>query len=390
MGLSPLAESDEAPLPLGFTEYKDSGKEDYNWKEGKADLVRIFDGVWEQRLNFIFNHVLPQVSTADGETVYSSPNVYPDFPSARAYRASIEGKLATSKDESTGMIKHRLARITVYYSTPDFVDDSDGSNRPPGSTDPLYVVESVDTETEILPIPARKFVTCYYGGEGDVPCAPWQQGDGGFETEAEWLLHVGDKVTRKITELGKVPYRINRFNYKLKLPYVLFPRWADIDYCLGKLNYIPITMPSGLFAPPETLRYDGLASVTKRELSRGALVWEMEHKFCYYKPGWNTVPECDEDTGKIVNTYLTPPLYGQAIHQRIFVPYPNSVVEAVNRWWRNVTIAMRRRLYNPTRETALTQEEIRDFLNDTEWRGTVWIPWRISGLGNSLWSGATQ
>lgn len=377
MGVSPLEGSDLAPLPLGFTEYKESGEEDFNWKEGKADLIRIFDGRWEHRHPFIFQHILPNVATASGETIYSSPSVYPEYHNARAYRATIKG-LGTTRIGDTGLIKHAMARITVHYSTPDFTDDSDGSNRPPGSEDRIYVIETVDTETEILPIPARKLTVCYFSSD-DYPCMPWEVGDGGYDTEAEYLAAMGDKVVKKLTELGKFPYRINRFNYKLKLPYVIAPRWADITYCLGKVNYIPFVTPSGLFAPPGTLRYDGLASVTKRELSRGYLVWEMEHKFCHYAPGWNTIPECDETTGQIRDVALDPALYFDAVHQTIFIPMNQSDIRAAREWWKKQTLSTRRRLYSPRRDRKFTQEEIRNLLSDREWRGPVWIPWRISG-----------
>lgn len=369
---------DEAPLPLGFTEFKISGKESYDWREGKAELTRVFDGPWESRHEFIFDHVIPQVNSANGQTIYSSPNVYPDYPAARAYKADVEGKLTIGKNESTGMIKHAMARITVYYSTPNFVDDSNNNNRPPGSNDPLYVEETVDTETEILPIPARKVTACYHGGHDDIPCEPFEPGDAGVQTEAEWLAIVGDTVRKKVTELGKIPIRINRFNYKLKLPYVIFPRWADIDFCLGKVNYIPFITPSGLFAAPGTLRYDGLASVTKRELSIGALVWEMEHKFCYYRPGWNTVPDID-DSGKYRDLSVSPPLYLDAALQTIFIPISNSAIMSARRWWQSVSIANRKKLYQPRRSSRLTQDQLSNFLNDTDWNGHndrgVWVPW---------------
>lgn len=372
---------DEAPLPLGFTEFKTSGRESFDWREGKAELVRVFDGPWEDRHSFIFEHVIPQVQSTSNETIYSSPNVYPDYPAARAYKADVEGKLTTTKNESTGMIQHAMARITVYYSTPNFVDDSNnGGNRPPGSPDPLYVEETVDTETEILPIPARKFTACYHGNNEGVPCVPFEPGDGGYETEEEWLEAVGDKVSKKITELGKIPVRINRFNYKLKLPYVIFPRWAAIDFCLGKINYIPFITPSGLFAAPRTLRYDGLASVTKRELSIGALVWEMEHKFCYYRPGWNTVPDID-DNGKYRDVSIDPPLYLDAIHQSIFVPISNSEIRAAREWWLNISIENKRRIYQPRRDDNLSQEQLDEIINNTGFNNN-WVPWHFKKPNN--------
>jgi len=371
---------DEAPLPLGFTEFKASGRESYDWREGKAELIRVFDGPWDNRIAFIFEHVMPQVNSAGGQTIYSSPNVYPAYPSARAYKADVEGKLSVGKDEFTGMIKHAMARITVTYSTPNFVDDSQNNNRPPGSRDPLYVIETVDTETEILPIPARKVEVCYHGGHDDIPCEPFEPGDAGVQTEAEYLAIVGDRVRKKITELGKVPVRINRFNYKLKLPYVIYPRWIEIDFCLGKLNYIPIIMPSGLFAPPGTLRYDGLASVTKRELSVGALVWEMEHKFCYYRPGWNTVPDIGDD-GKLRNVTISPKLYEDAVHQLIFIPVSNSAIRAARLWWQNISIATKRKLYNPKRDNKLSHTQIINLLDDSDWNGSTfngqWVPWHV-------------
>lgn len=388
MGVSPLEGSDLAPLPLGFTEYKESGEEDFNWKEGKADLIRIFDGRWEHRHPFIFQHILPNIAAANGETVFSSPSVYPEYHNARAYRASIKG-FGTTRIGDTGLIKHAMARITVHYSTPDFTDDSQDSGRPPGSEDRLYVIETVDTETEILPIPARKSTVCYHSGMDDIPCVPYQVGDGGYETEAEYLAVVGEKVVKKLTELGKIPYRINRFNYKLKLPYVLYPRWAEIDFCLGKLNYIPFITPSGLFAAPGQLRYDGLSSVTKRELSVGHLLWEMEHKFCYYKPGWNTVPDADETTGLIRNVVINPPLYEDAVHQLIFGPMSRSLIASMREWWRRQNVEIRRRIYNAKRDRKLTQGDIvRLITAQRDWHG--WSPFEVTGYDNSLWSGEEE
>ena len=350
--VSPIDNDPESPLPLGFTEFKESGQENYDFKEGKADFIRIFDGPWENRQEFLFNHVLPVVTEANGTTIYSSPNVYPEYTWARAYKAEIKGLLKTDKTEQN-FIKHTMARITVHYSTPDFIDDSgnNGGNRPPGSNDRIYVVETVDSETEIYPLPARKFQTCYHMDRGI--CYP-QDGGESF-------------VAGKATELGKIPYRLNRFIYKLKLPLVINPRWADIDFSLGGVNYIPFVTPSGLYAPPGTLRYDGISSVTKRELTVGALVWEMEHKFTYYKPGWNTFPDVDDTGTKIVHKRLTPPLYHNAVHQRIFIDIANNIVERAADHFENQPAEAKDRFFVPERENALSQNEVRtNFINNPD------------------------
>lgn len=347
--VSPLDNSEDAPLPLGFTEFKDSiTEEEFDWKaEGRAEFQRVFDGPWENRYRFIFDHIMPLVFEANGVQMFNSAAVFPFYPAARAYNAKISAKLVCSGKDEDNVIKHRLARITVLYGLPVFVDESGGGGG--GNNDRLWVEETVESETEIHPLTARHFSSAYNQSSGSRhPSA--DQGGG------------ADILSKPLTEAGKIPYRIVRFVYKLKLPIVFFPRWADIDYCLNGVNRAPFITPSGLYAPPGTLRYDGISSVTKRELQTAALAWTMEHKFTYYRPGWNTYPVIGEGqaAGKIIHADIVPPLCHFCYHQLIFVGLSIAQLNAWVDQFNNLDADIKRRFFDQGHDNPLRQEEVRD------------------------------
>lgn len=284
-----------AILPWGFTEWKESGVEDYDLENGLKEYVRIFDGPWINRLKFITD-LTSQLTEVEGNQVITTGEksiaFYPDDQTARAYKVNVQPKLATDKD-SKNFIRHAMARVTVNYKPYTYSF--------PNDRNPLQanlIEESVESSVEILPL---KTTTQVYTGDtrlgtpltyGDpiigytqytdpkVPVYP-QYDDSNGETYKDFL---------KLKEITRTK-RVTILHYKLKIPLVLRPRWTHINNSLSCVNkYIAIT-PSGLVAPIGTLRYDGFSSITKRETVTGGFGWEMEHVFSYYKPGWNTYPD---------------------------------------------------------------------------------------------------
>jgi hypothetical protein len=363
-------------LPLGFTEFKDSGQEDYNFRDGKAEFQRIFDGPWENRQQFIFDHVLPSIQSAEGETFLHVPQRYPAFRQAIPYRATVKGMLRTTRAPALeNLISHDIARITVYYSTIQAPSQNSGG----GGGDINFVEESVDSEIEILPLPAQKFEYQFHYFNGTPT---------NYET---YLAHGGSpgiiKLTKKATEEGKINHIIRRLNYRIKVPFITQPRWGYISTYQGSLNSAPFITPSGLFAAPGQLRFDGISSVTKRELqditNPQATGWEFDFVFCYYKPGWNTHPttapidpnitenadltlalrDLPPEQTKIRHAAIIPPLFPYKFHQLIFANVP--VIELLNwqRWFFDRPPEIIKRFYDPDDPLDFTVQEYLEFIN---------------------------
>lgn len=347
MAASPV--TGEGEQPFGYTVFKKSPKETFDFLAGKADFEVVFDGPWVNRHRFIFEHILPSTFDADGTVLHSAGAAYPEYPFAKAYKAEVEGLLKTGKTEE-GVISHDIARITIHYSTPDFVPGDDGGQGGGGNNpDPIYVVESVESETEIIPLPARKFTYAYLSN--------------GQVTDYESYYNHPDAVVKKATERGKVNYLKKVFTYKLKLPYVIFPRWGYIDAFLGSVNRAPFITPSGLFAPPGTLLYDGIGAITKRELSTSALAWEIDYIFKYYRPGWNTFPEVKDDGSTIVHSAIKPMLFPFRFHQLIFANVSMNRLIDWTQWYIQQSSEFKDKFQNPQADLTFTPEEIREFNN---------------------------
>ena len=289
--ISPVDDNPNAPFPFGFTEFKDSGEEDYAWIEGKFEATRIFDGPWENRLDFIVA-LSWQVYEVDGQQVLFPPAFHPEIKGIYAVKARVKGLLKTDRNTATNYIKHDIARITVTYdSTPiKGLKGGDGDNK--NGTDP-YIEEGITSSVNIIPI---KISIPQW--TGDTQSTPVQSGDPvvGYDPVSKLPLYphyTPPETIQDFTELKEVSFnkRIVTINYKLRIPLVLKPVWDIIRDCLGCVNELPFTTPSGLVAAPETLLYEGLSGITKRELLNGDLGWELEHSFNYYKPGWNTRPQ---------------------------------------------------------------------------------------------------
>ncbi len=312
--LSPLDNSNDSPLPLGFTEFKDSGTEDFDFDAGEVNAVRIFDGPWENRHRFLFENILATVSNVNGENVFSDPSRYPDIPNATAFKASIKGLLKTGLGDEQ-QITHELARITVSYKTHSFSQDGSSGNSQNKNN---YIEESLDTSTELLPLAGEKIS---YKKE-------FSYDDGNVGQGPQVIT-----TLKKLTEEVHFNYIVKHINYKLRIPIDLAPRWGAITAALGTVNMVPIITPSGLMADRFRLRYDGISGVTKREISAGVLAWELTHSFSFYAPGWNTRPRINDD-GELEHAAIIPKLYQYYDHRLIFRTIaPNQITLDLNAWF---------------------------------------------------------
>jgi hypothetical protein len=382
MGASPIAAT--GPYAYGYTEHYTSGDESYDQEAGKVEFVRVFQGPWEHRQSFLFDHIFPRTETAEGQVFTRVPDVYPAYRSARPYKATVKGGLATDKETISGdpFIKHTIATITVNYKVPE------NSNPGGGDLDVLYVEESCETETEILPLPARKFeYTIIYNGQYEIDYQTYL-----VERQIQHPSAFTFK-RKRATEDGKINHLIKRINYKLKVPFLIAPRWGYISAMLGSVNYAPFITVSNLFVAPGQFRFDGITSVTKRELTSQVLGWEFEFAFSFYKPGWNTKPtvmpisdelsqsglsdgiltkedvtltlaEIEAEDTKVRHASIIPPLYPYKFHQLIFAPIPVADLLAWYRWFFSRPYELVRKFYDPDDPVDLTPEEMQALISD--------------------------
>jgi len=300
------------PHYLGFYEDKESmDQEDFNFGDGSVDLKRTFVGRWEDRIEFIKTAVFLQIdgnSNTGTQTIFS-PARYPGYELARAYRASIRARLPASGKDADDVITHRIAKVDVFYRVENFggTDPDD-----PDEDDPdfVFVEESVESHTELIPIHGTFTKT-----SARITDQPTSNPDGSPYKAADTYLYEEHKTRNYINTI---------YDYKLKLPFVVFPRWGDMSNASGKLNRTVFITPSGLVCLPGTLRYDGISAVTKRELSRNALVWEMTHAFAFRRETWDTIPVVTEDGFGIAHQYVDPVLFSRYELRRIFIPYSDS------------------------------------------------------------------
>jgi len=292
---SPLLK--EGPGPLGFTEHHTSGKEDWDFIAGEKTGTRVFQGPYRDHIDFITDHIIGRIEVVDGETFLTDPAEYPLFPGSRAVSCTVEGGLATNKDEED-FIEHALCTITVKYKL-----DKGKQQDPGGDDDPeeklLYIEENIDSATEVLNIPGR---------EVQIPIT---------QNPDPLLSHLIGTRLHKQRDFTKI---ITIINYKVTNPFTFQPRWSQIQHCSGKINTIPIFTPTALFAPTGCLRYDGVSGNTKVYLFNDDLIWTITHSFAYYHPGWNTKLIIDSASGVDIlkDVYLSPELYEFADFRQIF------------------------------------------------------------------------
>src|SRR5438552_2957035 len=92
--INPLDDNPNAPMGYGFTEFKDSGQEEFDWWNGKFGATRIFDGPWLNRIPFVFS-LASQVYEVNGHQVAFPPAFHPEIGGIFACSASIKGMLKT-------------------------------------------------------------------------------------------------------------------------------------------------------------------------------------------------------------------------------------------------------------------------------------------------------
>ena len=110
------------PLPHGFVELT-TGKETeetFNLISGAARATRMFSGPWSARFQFILEYLLVPVTNADGVTLYSVPQAYPDYPLIHADNVKIKGDGVGSVNEVTGQAQWDRAIITCEYNSHTF------------------------------------------------------------------------------------------------------------------------------------------------------------------------------------------------------------------------------------------------------------------------------
>lgn len=330
--ISPVDDNPNAPFPFGFTEKAgESAEENLDWLNGTVDLVRVFEGPWENRIDFVLA-LFAGVVSVRGQQVVFNPAFYPEYEGAFAHKVNIKGKLKADRNVVTNLIKYDIAHIVVNYTAAkfNFPNQKDKNDTSQPKID--FVEESITSSTEGLPLKINKSIYT-----GPTQTSPAKDGDPvvGFGASNEPLYPFYDPNTTDLEDLFTLKeFTYNKIlvilNYKLKIPVILEPNWLGIQSCLGKVNRQPFTMPSGLTADIETLRYDGISAITKRELSQGTLAWEFEHNFAYYSPGWNTRPNASfndvpnaegfaKDAIVVKDMPIIPKLYYSAVFQNIFI-----------------------------------------------------------------------
>lgn len=317
--ISPVDNNPDAPFFFGYTEFKESAEENLDWLNGTVELTRVFDGPWENRLAFV-ESLLARVDEVGGTQVIFNPAFYPGYDDAFAYKCAIKGKLKVGRDTTENIITFDMARITVNYTAPKFKFPDKKNPNDTTPSDRLFVEESLQSSIEILPIKIQipiwtgettenqiQSTDPIVGYEAFSPYDPLYPSydnsgpDGGAAALAAGFTLKEDTVNKTIVI----------FNYKLKIPIATKIRWANIQEAAGKINSKDFITPSGLIAAPNTLRYDGVSAITKREISGKVLAWEIEHDFAFYKSGWNTRPtgfSIDKE-GVVLDAPILPHLY---------------------------------------------------------------------------------
>lgn len=260
-----------AEILHGYTEFRDSGDENWQIEQGVINITRVFKGPWDKRVDFVNDVLIAGIT--DDNRYFGKP--HPDYPQSYVDRITITGTGKTNQESLTDLIKHDRATITANYKTfpggsPD--SSSPGQNQNLGL---LFFQEHVSTEVEILELPLEKIRINIYpeGGGNPIP-----------------VPHLDSTRLRK---------KITFMNYQVDIPFWINPNWNGADGILNNLGIINAatitTYQSGFSFPSDTLLFLGPVGSTKRELSKkNKLVWGMSLMFKYNPIGWHRYPTIDD------------------------------------------------------------------------------------------------
>ena len=245
-----------AQFALGFQEYTGDGqaptRERFDFESGEITATRIFKGPWENRIDFIHDHLDVR---------------YPDIPQAVLANIDILGLGVSSVNDTTGQAEWERVQLTVNYKT---LQQETPSN-PRG-------------EQNLDDFSKRRFIE--EAIEGGVEM---QQTEGASWQIADGEPNAGDKLN----ELDKINKLLPLETLTIKQNFLGIPNWMEMHLARGKVNNNAWISPSGIPFASESLRYDGTTADTKIDIdTRGSEdspfpVWELTHKFSHNVFNWN-------------------------------------------------------------------------------------------------------
>ncbi len=243
-------------LPLGFSEITTEGsetKESWDYQSGIINTVRTFVGPWENRIDFINDHL---------------DKGYPDIPQARLSKIDGAGEGVGLENEENGQATWERYRFTASYSTAtqetpqqprqeqereDFVN-----NR--------FITEAIEGGVDFLQVE---------GADYEIDRLEPNEGDSLNQLDKLNIINPLETLTIKQNYLG-------------------IPNWLEFSLAKGKVNNNGWISPSGIPFAKETLLYEGTTGPTKIDIDTRTSpdnpfpVWELTHKFSIKVIGWNT------------------------------------------------------------------------------------------------------
>ena len=277
-----MASEDGCDFGYGFKELVGADAqfpttERFNIFDGQIIATREFIGPYEDRINFITDHVLGGTVNAGDVSVYLSPAKLPGFSNVFASQIEIEGRGTAIHDGDTGRAKWDRAYIKVTYEARNFNANSEGGNNDSVNSfiEHLFIEETTETSAEFLKLPGSS-VEMKRGGV-------WER-----------LADDGDHhLVIPISEM------------KLKQHHIIRPNWPEIDDLIGKVNSEVFITPSMRWFKKETVMYNGVTGVTKINIFNGGglgiddetftaiPLWTLEHSFSFNRIGWNKKIDSD-------------------------------------------------------------------------------------------------
>jgi len=304
-------------LPFGYREFikGNAGEESYDLIGGQSSAIRVFDGPWESRHDFLASAVFPTVSDDESRTIVYGPlGKYPDLPSLIATKAVITGLGEAGEAGTDSQISFETARITVEYTTVSF--DTEGGSSPNEDT-PVFLSEEFDTSIEEITFPK---ITALVSEQERVENPDYNPGDG---IENAFIMREKPDSERLKELFAGIKINIPIINFKITQHFLNKPRWVVISACMqSRLNDRKFITPSGLRAQRDTMLYMGPSGVIEYTIE-GTKGWSITHNFAYKATGWNRVhcliynpaEEVTNDAGEtfILDAYYTAELRSVAL-----------------------------------------------------------------------------
>lgn len=254
---------------LGYSEYTGEAgqaatRERFDWESGEITATRIFKGPWEDRIDFVNDHL-------DKE--------YPDLPQAKLANVEILGIGVASVNSDTGQASWDTAQLTVTYKT--LQQETPASPTKPQTVEDFsnrrFIEESLEGRVEILQVDASDY---------------WV--DSAANAQQFGTQYLQENEGLRLNALDKINLLDPTEILTLKQQFVGVPFWTEMHMARGKVNNNCFIAPSGIAFAAESLRYDGTTGRTKIDVdTRGSEdnpfpVWELEHSFAHKIVGWNT------------------------------------------------------------------------------------------------------